>query len=175
MLDDQTGTGVPEICTETSYADNTTAWIRDVGQRGHHRYPGVPGHRRHPLTAADITKDTRTYYDGSTSLTAAPTAGNPTMTTEATANNAGTLTFVTQNTQTYDSSGRVITSTDARGNTTTTAYTPADGGPTTQTATTNALGQTATEVLRPRPGLDPVGDRRRPATSPRPPTTRSGG
>ena len=74
------------------------------------------------------------------------------MTTEATANNAGTLTFVTQNTQTYDSSGRVITSTDARGNTTTTAYTPADGGPTTQTATTNALGQTETEVYDPGRG-----------------------
>ena len=55
--------------------------------------------RQETLTAADIVTDTRTYYDGATSLTAAPTAGNPTMTNAATANNAGTLTFVTQSTR----------------------------------------------------------------------------
>ncbi len=151
VLDDQSGTGVPEICTQTSYADNTTAWIRDSVSEvitATQACPAAPA----SLTAADITKDTRTYYDGSTTLGGAPTAGNATMTTEATANNAGTLTFVTQSTQTYDSSGRAISSTDARGHTTTTAYAPADGGPTTQTVATNALGQTATDVYDPGRG-----------------------
>jgi RHS repeat-associated protein len=151
VLDDQSGTGIPETCTQTSYADNTTAWIRDPVSEvitASQACPAAPG----GLTAADIITDTRTYYDGSTTLGAAPTTGNPTKVTAATANNAGTLTFVTQDTKSYDSSGRVISSADGRGDTTTTAYTPADGGPLTQIATTNALGQTSTKVLDPGRG-----------------------
>ncbi len=173
VSDDESGTGVAEICTQTSYADNTTAWIRDpVSEviKASQACPAAAG----SLTSADIISDTRTYYDGSTTLGAAPAAGNPTMTTEAAANNAGALTFVTQSTQTYDSCGRVITSTDARGNTTTTAYTPADGGPTTQAVMTNALGGTDTQVTT----QGEARSSRRPtllAISPRPPTTRSAG
>ncbi|HXS64881.1 MAG TPA: RHS repeat-associated core domain-containing protein [Streptosporangiaceae bacterium] len=151
VLDDQSGTGIPQTCTQTTYDDNTTAWLRDPVSEvivASQACPATPGN----LTAADIIKDTRTYYDGSTSLTAAPTAGNPTMVTEATANNAGTLTFATQSTNGYDASGRVTSSGDGRGDITTTAYTPAGGGPLTQFTTTNALGQTATKVLDPGRG-----------------------
>ncbi len=151
VLSDESGTGIPETCTQTSFADNTTAWVKDAVSEvitSAQACPASPGN----LTAADIVSDTRTYYDGSTSLTAAPTAGNPTMVTKATANNAGTLTFVTQSTTGYDSSGRVVSSADARGNTTTTAYTPADGGPVTQIVTANQLGQTQTTVIDPGRG-----------------------
>src|SRR6185437_10342014 len=151
VLDDQSGTGIPQTCTQTTYDDNTTAWLRDPVSEvivASQACPATPGN----LTAADIIKDTRTYYDGSTSLTAAPTAGNPTMVTEATANNAGTLTFATQSTNGYDASGRVTSSGDGRGDITTTAYTPAGGGPLTQFTTTNAFGQTATKVLDPGRG-----------------------
>ncbi len=151
VLADQTGTSIPETCTQTSYADNTSAWIRDsvsevisAGQA----CPSSPGN----LTAADIVSDVRTYYDGSTTLGAAPMAGSPTQVSRATANSGGTLTFVTQDTATYDSSGRTVTSADGLGNTTTTAYTPADGGPLTQIQTTNQLGQTLAQVLDPGRG-----------------------
>ena len=74
------------------------------------------------------------------------------MVTQATANNGGSLTFVTQKTMTYDSSGRVLTTTDGDVNKTATSYTPADGGPLTQEVTTNALGQTITDVFDPGRG-----------------------
>ena len=151
VLADQTGTAIPETCTQTSYADNTTAWIRDTASeviKSAQACPASPGN----LTAADIISDNRMYYDGSATLGAAPSAGNPTQATAATANNGGTLTFATQHTTSYDSSGRVVSSADGLGNTTTTAFTPADGGPLTQMQTTNQLGQMTTTVLDPGRG-----------------------
>jgi RHS repeat-associated protein len=152
VLVQKSGTGIPETCTQTTYDDNTSVWIRDAASEvvvAQQACPSAPGE----LTASDITSDTRTYYDGNdTSLTAAPTAGNPTMETEAVTNSDGTLTFATQWTKTYDSSGRVITSTDGRGDTTSTAYTPSDGGPLTAQTTTNALSQTSSETFDPATG-----------------------
>jgi RHS repeat-associated protein len=151
VLADQTGTAIPETCTQTSYADNPSAWIRDSVSEvisAAQACPSAPGN----LTAANIVSDLRTYYDGSTTLGDAPTEGNPTQVSQATANSGGTLTFVTMQKQTYDGSGRILTSTDGLGNTTTTAYTPADGGPLTQIQTTNQLGQTSTQVIDPGRG-----------------------
>jgi RHS repeat-associated protein len=154
VLVQKSGTGIPETCTQTTYDDNTGAgvWIRDAVSEAivaQQACPSAAGE----LTPSDIVSDTRTYYDGNnTSLTTPPTAGSPTMETEAATSNAGTLTFATQWTKTYDSSGRVLTSADGRGNTTTTAYTPADGGPLTQVTTTNALGQTSTQTYDPGRG-----------------------
>jgi RHS repeat-associated protein len=148
VLVDQSGSSIPETCIQTTYNDDDTAWIHDAVSeviKAAQACPSSPAN----LTATNIISDTRTYYDGSAILTDAPTAGNPTMVTQATANNGGSLTFVTQKTMTYDSSGRVLTTTDGDGNKTTTSYTPADGGPLTHEATTNALGQTITEVLDP--------------------------
>jgi RHS repeat-associated protein len=151
VLVDQTGTSISETCAQTTYNDNDSAWIHDAVSEvitAAQACPSLPGN----LTASDILTDTRTYLDGATSLTTAPTAGNPTKVTQATVNNGGTLTFVTQKTTTYDSSGRVLTTTDGDGNTTTTGYTPADGGPLTQVVTTKALLQTVTKVLDPGRG-----------------------
>ncbi|HVB43338.1 MAG TPA: hypothetical protein VNF47_11625 [Streptosporangiaceae bacterium] len=151
VLADQSGTSVPETCTQASYADNDSAWIHDAVSEvitAAQACPSSPGN----LTAPDITSDIRTYYDGSATLGAAPTAGNPTQVTQATANNSGTLTFATQDTTTYDGSGRIITSADGLGHTTATVYTPADGGPLTQVQTTNALSQVSTKTLDPGRG-----------------------
>src|SRR5262249_37610956 len=151
VLADQTGTGIPQTCVQTSYADNSTAWIKDRVSEvidSAQACPASPG----GLTAADIISDTRTFYDGSTTVGATPTAGNPTKVSQASSNTAGTLTFATQSTTSYDSSGRIISSADGAGNTTTTAYTPADGGPLTQVVTTNQLGQTATKIIDPGRG-----------------------
>ena len=98
VLDDQTGTGIPETCTQTSYADNTAAWIRDTGQRGHHGDAGVPGLAGQPDRCRHHSPTPGPTTTARPASAAAPTAGNPTMVTEATANNAGTLTFVTQST-----------------------------------------------------------------------------
>ncbi len=107
VLVDQSGTSITETCSQTTYDDNTdpNVWIRKRGQRGHHLPAGLPGPVGN-LTSTDIISDTRTFYDGKTSLTTAPTAGNPTLINSATANNTGTLSFFTQKTMTYDPAGR---------------------------------------------------------------------
>jgi len=151
VLTDTSGTSVPETCAQTTYNDNDSGWIHNAVSEvitSAQACPSSPGN----LTATDVMTDTRTYYDGSTSLTAAPTAGNPTKVTQATANNGGTLTFVTQKTTTYDASGRVLATTDGNGNPSTISYTPADAGPLTQVVTSNALSQTITKVLDPGRG-----------------------
>jgi RHS repeat-associated protein len=154
VLVDQSGTAIPETCTQTSYADNAGAWIRDAVAeviRAQQACPATPG----GLSAAAVFSDVRTFYDGATSLSAPPTAGNPTQTDEATANSSGTLTWRTAASQaTYDSSGRMKTSTDGRGNVTTVTYTPADGGPLTAVATGNALAQTSTVTKDPGRGVE---------------------
>jgi RHS repeat-associated protein len=152
VLADKSGTGIPETCTQTSYDDNTSAWIRNAVSEqivARQACPSSPGN----LTANDIISDTRTYYDGAASLATPPTVGNPTQTDQATANNGGTLTWRTAASKTsYDSSGRARTSTDGRGNVTTTAYTPTDGGPLTAKTVTNALSQTSATTYDPGRG-----------------------
>jgi RHS repeat-associated protein len=154
VLVQKSGTSIPTTCTQTTYDDNTSpgVWIRDAVSEtivAHQACPSGVGE----LTASDIVSDIRTFYDGNnTSLTAPPTAGNPTMETEAVSNDDGALTFATQWTKTYDSSGRIITDTDGRGNTTTMAYTPADGGPLTAMSIADALGYTSTETFDPGRG-----------------------
>jgi RHS repeat-associated protein len=150
---DKSGTSIPETCTQTTYDDNTSpsVWIRDAVAEviiAQQACPSSGG-----LTGTDIISDVRTFYDGATSLTTPPTAGDPTMVDEASQNNGGTLAWLTPAwTKTYDSSGRVLRSTDARGNPTTIAYTPADGGPLTKTVTTNALSQATTQTFDPGRG-----------------------
>jgi RHS repeat-associated protein len=154
VLVQRSGTGITETCTQTTYDDNTSTgvWIRDAVSEvivAQQACPSAVG----DLTASDIVSDTRTYFDGNnSSLTTPPTAGNPTMETEAVTNDDGTLSFATQWTKSYDSSGRVLTDTDGRGDKTSTAYTPADGGPLTAETTTNALGQTSTQTYDPGRG-----------------------
>ncbi len=86
-----------------------------------------------------LISDTRYYYDGSSTLGAAPTQGNVTKTTYATSYSGSSEVFTTKNASAFDEYGRLTSSTDADGNTTTTSYTPATGAePTSETATTPA-------------------------------------
>ncbi|MEU7590114.1 RHS repeat-associated core domain-containing protein [Micromonospora sp. NPDC049230] len=93
-----------------------------------------------PTSVDDVISDTRSYYDGATSVDTAPTFGSVTMTEQLKDWIPGTGTaWQTISQATYDFAGKQRTSTDIRGNLTTTAYTPAVGGPITQVTTTNHL------------------------------------
>lgn len=160
VLVDVSGTpagSVPETCTQTSYDDGTSVYIRDAVSEtivAAQACPSAPGE----LTAADIVRDTRDFYDGAGSDTTPPTAGNLTEVDAATKNTSGTLTWATQKMLTYDPSGRVVAVTDGDENTTYTSYTPIDGGPLTQVQTqsdpTSASTLQTTEVVDPGRGSE---------------------
>src|SRR5205807_885707 len=95
-----------------------------------------------------IVRDTRTYYDGSSTLGALPGPGDPTRVDTAT-----DPSHFAKTTATFDGYGRPLSTTtypdSTTTRTTTTAYSPAVGGPLTGTTVTNALGQTSSTVLDP--------------------------
>jgi RHS repeat-associated protein len=145
-----TSDATEDTCTQTSYATNTTSWLLDLPAEvivtavapASCPVSGTP-------TQAELVSDTQTYYDGSTTLGAAPSAGNVTTTKKATSFNGTAEVFTTQSATTYDEYGRVLTSTDADGNTTTTSYTPATGAePTTETVT-DPMGLVTTTTYDP--------------------------
>ena len=140
----ESGTEVASTCTTTAYAgstsDTTGTWVQDEPSEVIEAAQTCPATVGSALTATAIMRDTRSYYDGSTTLGAQPSAGNLTRTDVASVNNAGALTWITDDTQnTYDTSGRVLTATDALGHVTTTTYTPADGGPLTEEVVANPI------------------------------------
>lgn len=132
-----------EECTTTTYAKNTAknilglvAEVKTVA-KACGTTPSLP---------ADLISTARHYYDGATSLTTAPTAGNVTRLDEQNAAGTGHLTTATH---TYDAYGRELTDTDALGNSTTVAYTPATGQNPTASTITNALGHKSTTEYDP--------------------------
>ncbi len=141
-------------CTKTSYATNTTSWLLDF-----------PAEVTEVGVACDVTPTypddavsaTASYYDGSTTLGAAPTTGNVTQTAVAASySSGGTPTWRITATSGYDALGRVTSVTDPRTSPpalTTTAYTPAAGGPVTQTVVTNPNGWTTTTTFLPAWGV----------------------
>ncbi len=98
---------------------------------------------------ADAVSDTQTYYDSSTTLGAAPSAGDVTMTRLATSYSGATPVFTTQSTATYDEYGRKLTSADADNRTTKTSYTPATGAEPTTVAVTDPVGLVTTTAYDP--------------------------
>lgn len=147
----ESGDTISAVCTTTSYADNTTSWIRTLTSEVIKSSGACSGT---PPTVAATLSDTRTYYDGAATLGGITGPGNITRTDAATSNNSGTLHFA-KTTQTWDAAGRTtgttqyVSSTDTTGRTTSIAYTPADGGPLQTTTTTNALNQSATSTIDP--------------------------
>ncbi|MEV4536593.1 RHS repeat-associated core domain-containing protein [Asanoa sp. NPDC049518] len=90
-----------------------------------------------PTSQDHIISDVRNYYDGASSVDAAPTLGSVTKTERLKDWTAGGGTvWQTASQSTYDKHGRAETSTDVRGNTTRNAYTPSVGGPVTRITTT---------------------------------------
>jgi RHS repeat-associated protein len=141
-----TATSADDTCTRTTYARNTTQWLIDLEAR--EEIVGVAC----TITAsypADVISDERTFYDGSTTLGAAPTKGDITLTQEVASYSGSTPTYVQATRSTYDAYGRVLDAYDALDRRTSTSYTPAGGGAVTGTTVTNALGHVTTTTIEP--------------------------
>jgi RHS repeat-associated protein len=130
-----------DMCTTTSYADNTSVWllsktseVKSVSVKCS-ATPTIPG---------DVVTDGLTFYDGSTTLGAAPTTGDATMTQLAASYTGTTPNYVTTSTTAVDQYGRTTAKTDADNRKTTTAYTPATGAQPTSVATTDPMKFTTT-------------------------------
>lgn len=125
-----------ETCTTMTYARNTGANILEL----------EASEKTTAGTCADpgeLISEERTYYDGSTTLGAAPTRGNATRQDENDDKGTG---FITVATTSYDAYGRPVKVTDAQNRAMTTEYTPATGMP-TRMVVTNPLGHTLTTEL----------------------------
>ena len=133
-----------ETCTSTSYARNAGAYLMN--------YPSQSVTRAGPGCVGTDPRigESQTFYDATTTLGAAPSRGLPTRTRNLLS--AGPDVWATTESG-HDLYGRLTSSTDARGKTSTIAYTPATGGPLTQTTSTNPLGHTTTKAIHPGLGL----------------------
>ncbi|WP_051367057.1 RHS repeat-associated core domain-containing protein [Hamadaea tsunoensis] len=140
-----------EKCTLTDYARNTSLNLLTPVSRVRGFAVGCAKANAGGLTDDDVAADDRTYYDGQ-ALGAAPTKGDVTKQEGLKAYNAGSPTYLVKAISEYDSYGRSVKVTDLKG-ATTTQYTPAAGGPVTQTLTRNPLGWATTTTLDPAWGL----------------------
>ncbi|MEJ3748089.1 RHS repeat-associated core domain-containing protein [Actinomycetes bacterium KLBMP 9797] len=138
-----------DICTTTSYARNTTAWLVDLPKRV--LAAAVPcGTAPKP---ADVVSDERTYYDGADSVDAAPAKGDVTRTERLSSWDGAEPRYVTTSRAGYDQHGRIVEAYDALGAKTTTAYQPAAGGPVTKVTVTNPRGHASVTELDAGRGL----------------------
>ncbi|MBB1259520.1 RHS repeat domain-containing protein [Streptomyces alkaliterrae] len=138
-----TGRSGDETCTETTYARNTDKNIVET----------VATEKVTTGTCAttgELVSHSRTYYDGATSPTTAPTRGLATREEEQDAAGTG---FWTVAETVYDSHGRPTRVTDAEGGRTSTAYTPATGGLPTRTVVTDPMGHPTTTDHDPARGV----------------------
>ncbi|MFE7210083.1 RHS repeat domain-containing protein [Streptomyces sp. NPDC057611] len=140
--DGDTARSGDESCTVTTYARNTAANILELeaSEKATAGTCAAPG---------ELISETRTYYDGSTTLGAAPTQGNATLQRE---NNGAGTGFIDAATTVHDSYGRPVKVTDTEQNSVVTTYTPTTGMP-TKTVVTAPLGQTLTTETDPVRGV----------------------
>ena len=133
-----------ERCSITTYADNPAA--------GLFVYPAVNKLVAGGCGGTQVLSLSETYYDGSTTLGAAPTRGNPTR----------QRTLIegvrwAETTTDFDALGRPTRATDANGGATTTTYGVTAGAPVTQipirTTVTNALGHQVVTDFHPEFGV----------------------
>ncbi|WP_407651713.1 polymorphic toxin-type HINT domain-containing protein [Actinoplanes sandaracinus] len=103
-----------------------------------------------PASSDDVIADSRTYFDGATSLTTAPAYGSATKVEQLRDWTPGTGTvWQTVSEATYDSVGRAKTTTDIKNKVSESTYTPAVGGPVTKVVTKNSLGWRSTVDTNP--------------------------
>lgn len=121
-------------CTSTSYASNTAAWLIAYPARVTQTDTACDANLSYP---DDIVADTATYYDGSNTLGAAATRGNPTATQRAQGYSGSSPNWLSTARASYDPLGRPISVTDALGRTSTTSYSPAGSGPLVQSIATS--------------------------------------
>ncbi|MFF4599827.1 RHS repeat-associated core domain-containing protein [Amycolatopsis sp. NPDC001319] len=140
-------TPADDLCSTTSFADNTTAWILDrpAEQKTVSADCGTT-----PVYPQDAVADQLTFYDGSTTSGAAPTVGDPTETESAVTYTglAATSTYAAA-TASFDEYGRPASTTDPDNRTTQTTYTPATGAEPTQVVVKDPLTFTTTTVNDP--------------------------
>ncbi|MEU7527250.1 RHS repeat-associated core domain-containing protein [Saccharothrix sp. NPDC042600] len=137
-----------DVCTTTTYARNTEAWVVDRPNRV--LTTALPcGTTASPL---DVISDDRTYYDGATSIDTPPTKGDVTRTERLAAWDGAQPVYSTVTRAAHDRHGRVIESFDALDARTTTAHEPPTGGPVTKVTVTNPLGHTTSTELDPARG-----------------------
>ncbi|HEX6686684.1 MAG TPA: RHS repeat-associated core domain-containing protein [Candidatus Limnocylindrales bacterium] len=144
-------------CTLIDYARNTASsvWILDKTSRERRYAVDCTKVAAGGLTADDVLDDTLTAYDG-LAFGAAPTRGLVTRVDAIKAFSGGVPTYITTSRTTYDDHGRTKEAWDIRGGRTLTEYTPAIGGPLTNTKETNPLGWTKKSTNEPAWGLPKV-------------------
>ncbi|MFI5912255.1 RHS repeat-associated core domain-containing protein [Dactylosporangium sp. NPDC051541] len=147
--------GGDETCTITTYARNTDVaagtWLTAPVARTQTFATGCATAKAGGLGEADVIGDTRTAYDGRP-FGGPPTKGDVTEAQELRTYSATGPTYITVSRTGYDLYGRVTDAWDVDGDHITSGFTPATGGPVTQTTTTNALGWTTTTTLDPARG-----------------------
>ncbi|GGY90679.1 hypothetical protein CP967_26860 [Streptomyces nitrosporeus] len=136
-------------CTRTEYADNP----------GKHLYSYVS---RVETVAVDcgttpdrskhVVSDELTFYDGTTTLGAAPTKGEPTLLKRLASHNGTTATYQEVSTATFDAYGRPLVATDAAKTPVTNVYKDNAYGLAVSKTVTNALGWAATTEYAPQWG-----------------------
>jgi RHS repeat-associated protein len=127
-------------CTRTTYARNTDKWLMSFPSQTETVSVACSATPKYPDNAVS---GNRNSYDGK-AFGAAPDRGDVTKAEALDSYPASGAVYLTSGTATYDALGRKTATGDALGRTTTTAYTPATGGPLTQSVQANALGQTIT-------------------------------
>ncbi|MEV4637674.1 RHS repeat-associated core domain-containing protein [Actinoplanes sp. NPDC049548] len=137
--------GDDDRCTRIEYARNADTWMLDRVKRKVITGAGCGV----DSGTKDVLSDIRTYYDDADTYGAPPTRGLPVRAVQVDHFDGDTPAFVNASRTGYDALGRAVKQTDALGHVTTTAFTPATGGPVTQTKVTNALGQSATQTFNP--------------------------
>ncbi|WP_203962763.1 RHS repeat domain-containing protein [Actinocatenispora thailandica] len=154
-----TSTTADDLCTTTSYADNTTAWILDAAKEVSTVSVACG---TTPTLPDDAVSDVRSFYDGATTYGTAPTIGDVTQTQQVTGYADTAPTWTTIASTTVDEYGRALTASDADNRTTKSTYTPATGAAPTSTTVTDPKGFATTTSYDPLRGLplsrtDPAG------------------
>ncbi|MBB4968900.1 RHS repeat-associated core domain-containing protein [Saccharothrix violaceirubra] len=121
-----------DMCTETTHASNTTAWILDLVVEVK-KYGAACGGVY--VIPAGIIGYSRNYYDGSTTLGTVPGAGAVTKSEEVAEYSLGVPQFKQVSRAEYDNYGRVTKSWDALDRKSETTYTHTNGLLTTQSVT----------------------------------------
>jgi RHS repeat-associated protein len=161
QVDDLGNVSTPadDLCTTTSFADNTTAWIMD---KPFETMTVSVSCSTTPSLPANAVSDKLVFYDGSTTPGAPPTVGDVTMDKQAVAYAGSTPSYVTTSITGVDQYGRPTSVTDGDGRKTSTTYTPTAGAEPTSIAVTDPLQMVRTTTQDPLRDLpesktDPAG------------------
>lgn len=144
-----TTTAADDRCSKTTYARNPGKWMMSYPSQ---QETVAVNCDATPSFPDDALADGRVAYDGQ-DFGAAPVLGNVTKQDVADQRPASDPIYTTKGSATYDKYGRPLTITNALGTETKIAYTPATGGPVTETVVTNALGHATTLTVEPAWGV----------------------